>query len=107
MCIQLITHKDPLSLRGGCYRLADMRDKVRFFAGRLNGRGHDVSCSQMQVSDENLGSVTNVVKFPSFHFRKGRWQGWPVSFERLNAGFFIDTDGVNPLFLIIGERLLF
>lgn len=104
MGIELVEHENPFCRGVGGNGFPNVFDKVGFGASGADGRGDEFAGADLEVGDETNCAVPRVLEFSSFDLAGRRWFRWSVSFERLNASFFVAAHDVNALLIELSRR---
>lgn len=96
MGVELISDKDPLALGIGRHRLANVCDKILFSAGIADRGTNHLTGRDLEIGDQRLGSMPDLFELDGLGAAWPHRAGWVEPLQRLNPGFFINTDQMNP-----------
>ncbi len=91
MDVELISDKDPGSVRIGLEGLGDVSGKVGFGARGSNAGSHDVSGRDIQVGDQTLRAMAAIFKFLSLDVTRLHGQRGVEAFKCLDASHLSGT----------------
>lgn len=97
--VELVGNEHPFGLRVSRHGGADVVDKVLFRAGISQGGTNHFTGGHLEVSYQGLRAVPGVLEFVQFQlaWRHRLVRVYPL--QRLDAGFFINTDDMHARFV--------
>ena len=99
MRVEMIGDKNPPRGRIKRNRALNVSHKILFGPGQAHGGCDNVSCRDLKIGDQRLGSMTDVFKFHAFHQAWLHGPGWMGPLIGLNAGLLIRAHDMYPVFM--------
>lgn len=95
----LIDDEPPFGLGIGFHGGAKVTDKIVLGAGVAHRGANDLSRGHLEVGDQGLRPMAHVFELLGFRFARRHRAGGMEPFQRLDAGFLVGADHMDPVLM--------